>query len=102
MEESHKLALQIGNDESLQPNKSLYLLTDSARHAWEQSASSDLAETGRQLGRMFRITHFSLAKTGQWNQAITDLKPSSNLVRSQFESTFLTRAQGFGGGNEPQ
>lgn len=93
-------ALAIGREESGQPNRLLYLLTDSTRSAWESQESEALASLGKDLASVFRVAHFNLGRANQWNHAVINLKPGSNLVRSQFANVFQTTVRGFGTGGE--
>ncbi|HMB95990.1 MAG TPA: BatA domain-containing protein [Tepidisphaeraceae bacterium] len=93
-------ALEIGREEKAQPTKNLYLFTDSTRSAWETSQPDAFAAVGKDLAGVYRITHFNLAKPGQWNDAILSVKPSQNLVRSQFDNDFQAMIRGYGNSGE--
>ncbi|HEY7089569.1 MAG TPA: BatA domain-containing protein, partial [Tepidisphaeraceae bacterium] len=93
-------ALEIGREESSQPNRNLYLFTDSTRSAWETQQSEALAATGKDLASIYHIAHFNLARSGQWNQAVLTVKPTSHLVRAQFDNEFQALVRGFGLGND--
>src|SRR4051812_20064485 len=71
----HK-ALDLGREESRQPNKALYLFSDATRGGWDQSNPTDLADTGREVAKLYRVTHYNLSKPNQWNEAVVDLKPA--------------------------
>lgn len=102
-------ALEIGRSEVSQPARWLYLFTDSTRSAWDTPQSDALAAVAKDLGKVFadqnspqtsRITHFNLAKAGQWNHAVIAINPGANLVRSQFSNDFQTTIRGYGSENE--
>lgn len=94
-------ALQIARDESRQPNKNLYVLTDATRSAFEGSQNQALKELGPELAKVFRLTHRNLAEgQPQWNGAITALRPSEGLVTNRFQSDFKASIAGFGGLHE--
>jgi hypothetical protein len=95
------LALQIAKEENRQPIKNLYLLTDCTRSAFETAEASKLAQLGRDLAAQYKITLFDLSKPGQWNQAMLDLRPATNLVRAQFTNEFLADARAYGAGPDP-
>ena len=96
-----ELALQIAKDEKRQPIKSLYVITDCTRSEFETPDASKLAQLGRDLAAQYKITLFDLSKPGQWNQAVLDLHPASNLVRAQFTNEFLADARAYGAGPDP-
>jgi hypothetical protein len=95
-------AIEIAREESNQPSRSLYLFTDSTRSAWEPAQADVLAGLGKDLSTLYRIAHFNLAKTGQWNQAVLNIKPVSPLVRSQMDNEFSSLVRGFGGNSAAQ
>jgi hypothetical protein len=92
-------ALQIGRAEKNQSARNLYLFDDSTRSAWETPQADALAAMGKDLAGVYRLTHFNLAKPGQWNDAVLSVKPSENLVRSQFDNDFAATIRGFGNSN---
>ncbi|HWE04550.1 MAG TPA: BatA domain-containing protein [Tepidisphaeraceae bacterium] len=93
-----QMALKIARDESAQPNKNLYIVTDSTRSAWEGRESQALGQIGPQLAGEFKeIKHFNLsAGKPQWNGAVVDLKPADNLVTTKFKTEFKADVRGFG------
>ncbi len=97
-----KAAEQIGKHEKSQLHKTLYILTDGTRSAWESSEADALAQTGRELSGIYqRIVSFNLGKANQWNQAALSLKPGANLVTDKFNTEFLATVRGFGAGPDP-
>ncbi|HVT89139.1 MAG TPA: BatA domain-containing protein [Tepidisphaeraceae bacterium] len=93
-------ALEIGRSESGQPSRTLYLFTDSTRSAWDIPQADAMAALGKELAGIYHITHFNLAKPGQWNQAAISIKPGSNLLRSQFSNDFQAVLRGYGAEND--
>jgi hypothetical protein len=93
-------ALEIGREESAQPVRNLYLITDSTRSAWETNQADALGAVGKDLASVYRIAHFNLARGGQWNHAVLSIRSGSNLVRAQFDNEFQALVRGFGGGGE--
>lgn len=97
-------AKQLALGETKSPNRSLYILTNSTKSAWESSAADSLKQTGKELADVFKvgITHFDLGKPSQWNQAILDVRPTDHLVTKTFSNNFVADAIGYGQGPTPQ
>jgi Mg-chelatase subunit ChlD len=97
-----RLARDIADRESRQPNKYLYLLTDATRSAWDAPDQSQSIESfGRELARQYqRITHFSLARPDQWNAAVADIAPANRLVRLGYANDLTATVRGFGNTRE--
>lgn len=93
-------ALEIGQSEMNQPTRNLYLFTDSTRSAWDTSQSDAMASLGKQLGNVFKVTHFNLARPNQWNHAVLSVKPGSTLLRSAFDNSFDAIIRGYGSETE--
>ncbi|MGH7179043.1 MAG: BatA domain-containing protein, partial [Tepidisphaeraceae bacterium] len=91
-----ELAREIGQRETRFSDRFLYVLSDSTRSAWEVPQSQSLAGTGRELAKLYTITHFSMARADQWNSAVLDVHPSSGLVRMHFANDFVATVRGFG------
>lgn len=96
-----QLALKVGRDESAQPNKNLYIITDATRSAWETGQSQAIKEAGPDLARLYHVTHFNVAAGAQqWNAAMLDIVPSSNLVTTKFQTDFKAVLKGYGGSHD--
>lgn len=96
-------ALEIGRNETTQPRRHLYLLTDATRSAWERGADADaLRQAGADLAAIYRVTHFNLGRQNQWNHAALDVWPSVSLVTSRSDATFAAKLKGFGTGPDAQ
>ena len=95
-----QLALRVAREESRQPVKNLFILSDGTRSAWEAPGQADaLKALGQDLARTFRVTHFNLSHgRQQWNQAALDVRPTANLVTTKFGSDFAAALKGFGNG----
>lgn len=95
-------AVQVARQQQKQPVKSLYILTDFTRSAWETDKSELLKQTGQDLSSAFgsRIRLHNLGREGQWNYAILGLSSDGGLVRSNFDAAFLANIKGFGPGPE--
>jgi hypothetical protein len=89
-------AQQLATDESRQPIKKLYILSDSTRSAWDTPAASALKQLGVDLAKQYDVTYFNLGRKDQSNLATLDLRPTSNLVTSKFNNDFLAATKGFG------
>jgi Mg-chelatase subunit ChlD len=97
-----RAAAEIGKQEKAQFSKTLHILTDGTRSAWEPSEAEALAQTGKELATVYKkVTHFNLGRQGQWNQAALGLRPAGNLVTSKFNNDFLAQVQAFGSGADP-
>jgi hypothetical protein len=92
--------LEIGREESAQPVRNLYIITDSTRSAWDTPQNEALAAVGKDLASIYRVAHFNLARSGQWNHAVLGIRSGSNLVRAQFDNEFQALVRGFGSGGE--
>jgi len=90
-------ALEIGRDASTQPRRTLYLLTDATKSAWDNPRdAAALRQAGPDLAALFRVAHFNLGRANQWNQAVLALRPSSNLVTRWGSNDFTAEPKGFG------
>ncbi len=94
-------AKQIAQSESAQPTKTLHLITDATRSAWEPANANALAGLGHDLSRSYKIIHYDVGQEKEWNQAVIDLRSASHLVRSNFDNDFLADTRGFGTGTDP-
>jgi hypothetical protein len=95
-----QLAMRVAREESRQPVKNLFILSDATRSAWEAPGQADaLKSLGQDLARQFHVTHYNLAQgRQQWNQAALDVRPTANLVTTKFGSDFAATVKGFGTG----
>jgi hypothetical protein len=91
------LARDIGRADASQLNKTLYLIDDSRRVAW-QSDPDAIRQAGKDLADVFKtgIFHFNLGKSGEWNQAVVSLHPAQSLVTTRFPADFVADVRGFG------
>ena len=93
-----RLALQVGREESREPNKNLIILSDATRSAWEPQANA-LKQLGPELARMFKVTHYNLSEgRNQTNDAVLDVSPVGGLVRVKFDSDFRADVRAYGPG----
>src|SRR5581483_8829638 len=97
-------AKQLALSETKSPNRSLYILTNSTKSAWESKSDEALKQTGKELAEVFKvgITQFDLGKPSQWNQAILDVRPTDHLVTRTFSNNFVADAISYGQGPTPQ
>src|SRR4051812_4052435 len=93
-----QMALRVAREESRQPVKNLFILSDATRSAWEAPGQADaMKNLGRDLARAFRVTHYNLSQgQQQWNEAALDVRPTANLVTTKFGSDFAATVKGFG------
>jgi len=91
------MALDIARRQPAGMSKSLYLIDDSTRVAWETRASV-LTDLGHQAAQIFKsgIAHFNLGRPNQWNQAIVAFQPADSLVTSRFPANLITDVRGYG------
>jgi hypothetical protein len=91
------LARDIARNAPQSVPKSLYLIDDSTRIAWESRADS-IHALGGELAALFKsgITHFNLGKPDEWNQAVVELSPAESLVTSRFPANLVTDVRAYG------
>ena len=90
-------AIKIAHDAPDEPNKNLYLLTDGTRGAFAGSQAQALHDLGPELAKAFRVTVYNLAEgKSQWNAAVSDVRPSANLVTDKFPVDFRATVKAFG------
>jgi len=91
------LAMDIARREPANANKSLYLIDDSTRVAWETRGDA-MRELGHEAADLYKsgIAHFNLGKPGEWNQAIIGLTPAESLVTSRFPANLVSDVRGYG------
>jgi hypothetical protein len=91
------LARDIAQHEPTNSNKSLYLIDDCRRVAWEEHGDL-IHQLGHDLASLYKsgITHFNLGKPGQWNQAIVGLKSADALITTRFPADFIADVRGYG------
>lgn len=96
-----QLALKIGREETNQPAKNLYILSDSTRSAWEGPANQALKQVGPELASVYKVNHTNLsAGKPQWNGAVLDVQPTDNLVTTRFQTQFKADVKGYGPGRD--
>lgn len=97
-------ALQIAREETKQPQKYLYILSDNTRSAWENPQHAEaLKQIGVDLEGAFGRGHVrlnDLSRPNQWNHAVLDVRPDGQLVTTALHTDFLADVKGFGPGSE--
>ena len=94
--EALKLALKVGQEETKEQNKNLYVISDATRSAWEPQAQT-LRQLGPELAKLFKITHYNLTEgRTQTNAAVLDISAAGGLVRTKFETDFRASVKVFG------
>jgi hypothetical protein len=93
-----ELSLQIAKENERQPDKSLYLFTDSTQSAWRAPEQAEaMARLGPEVAKAFRVTHHNVAGgEPQSNGAVAGLRSQDNLVTSKFPADFVATPRGFG------
>jgi hypothetical protein len=91
-----QLALHVAESQPAALRRDLYLLTDGTRSAWDAPRANQLQQLGQQLAKLYHVTHFNLGGQNQWNQAVLDLHPQSNLLTTRFNNEFIADIKGFG------
>jgi len=93
------LARDIARADSASANKSLYLIDDSTRVAW-QGGGDALQRLGRELADLYKtgITHFNLSVPGQSNRAVVALSCAQSLVTDRFPADFVADVRAYGPG----
>ena len=72
-----RLAADLARTEDRQPNRFLYVLTDATAAAWQGGDAAAVKQLGPDLSRLYRVVTVSnLSRGPQWNQAVTDVRPS--------------------------
>jgi hypothetical protein len=91
------LAIDIARRQPVNSNKSLVLIDDSTRVAWETRGDT-MRELGHEAADLFKagVTHYNLGKPGQWNQAVIDLSPVDSMVTSRFPANLVWDVRGYG------
>lgn len=95
-----QLAMQIAEAQPAALRRELYLFTDGTRSAWDAPSAKLLHQQGEQLVKLYHIVHFNLGRQNQWNQAVLELRPESNLVTTKFNNEFLADVKGYGPSTE--
>ena len=98
-----RLAADLGRTEDRQPNKYLYVLTDATAAAWQSGDPAALKSVGPELAKTYRaVTVSNLSRGPQWNQAVTDVRPSAGLVTTNatFAADFAAAVRGFGAAHD--
>jgi hypothetical protein len=90
------LAEQIGKDEQNQPSRTLHLFSDATTSAWRNGNEPALEALGKSVGDLYTVCHYNLSLPNQFNAAVLDVEPSSNLVRTRFANDFRALARAYG------
>lgn len=93
-----RLAQEIGQKDRSPTTKHLYLITDATRSAWETPDAEAIKQLAQTLSKEFKLTHFNLGRSSQWNQATLAVRPAGNLVTNRLNNDLLATVQSFGAG----
>jgi von Willebrand factor type A domain len=88
-------ALAVAQRNSSQPNKRLFIFSDSTRSALENPQSADMRALAAQLARQYSITYFNLGQKDQQNLAVANVRAGDALVTTQFSTSLLADVRGF-------
>ena len=93
-----QMAIEVGRENDRQPNKNLYIFTDATASAWQGPDAAALKTEGVELARMYHVSHSNMSLGPQWNQAVLDVHPSSNLIttNTKFGADFIANVKGYG------
>ncbi len=93
-----RTAIDVGRENERQTNKNLYILSDATASAWQGPDAAAIKAEGQDLAKLYRVVSFNLSKGAQWNQAVLNLYPSSNLVttNTQFGADFIADVKAYG------
>ncbi len=101
-----QLANKVGEDEDKQPNKNLYLFTDTAQAGiGEKNPQADAIKVaGAALNKHFRmpVNVFNLGAPDQWSYTVADARPSSGLVSTVLPTDLMADLQMHGQGGQSQ
>ncbi len=94
------LAIETAKEEQGVPVKSLNILSDGTRSAWDGPQAEAIRQRGTELPKYFKpVRHYNMTEgRQQWNRAILDVGPTSNLVTTKFATDLSTTARGYGAG----
>lgn len=91
-------ALELTRQASGPQQRTLHLLTDSTRSAWQGPGSEALQQVGPQLAGLYRIVHYNLGLPRQTNLAITDLRINGNFASTAIPADFAATVRAYGDG----
>ncbi len=91
-----RLAQQAAEDKGVQPSRTLHILSDSTNSAWRNGQEGVLAEMGPKLASQFSIRNYNLSVPNQYNAAVLEVIPASNLVRTRFSNDFRATVRSYG------
>lgn len=87
---------QITNDAGQIPKRTLHILTDSTRSAFDTPQAEALKQSARDLSKVFQIDYHNLGRANQSNGATVNIRPAGNLVTTRFNADFTATVRGFG------
>lgn len=89
-------ALELSRQGSTPQQRTLHLLTDSTRSAWQGTSAEALQQVGPQLAGLYRIVHYNMGLARQSNLAITDLRISGNFASTAIPADFAATVRAYG------
>jgi hypothetical protein len=87
---------QIADESPGVAKRTLHLLTDSTRSAFDTPGSGAFKQSARELSKAFRVTYHNLGRANQANASVTAVRPAANLITTRFNADFTATAKGFG------
>ncbi len=89
-----RLAKTIADESSL-PRRDLHLITDATRSALMGRQASELPALAQKLASEFSLVLHNVSVAGQWNQAVLELQPATNVLTTRQECDFWAVIKGF-------
>lgn len=89
-------AMELDRKENGLTQRTLHLLTDSTRSAWQGPAAESLQQVGPQLASLYRIVHYNLGLPGQSNLAVADLQVGGNFASTAIPADFSATVRAYG------
>ena len=80
--------------------KFLDVLSDGTASAWRSENTAALTAAGPRLAAAFRVRLFNLSVPNATNNAVIDVSPTTNLVRTRFANDFRATARALGSPTE--
>ena len=97
-----RLSSELAADADDAPTRSLHLLTDCTASALTIDPQLAVQAQAAVRDGRFRVALYQLGQSGQWNDAVTDLRTSDPLVRVGFGSDLIANVAGYGASGEAQ
>lgn len=94
-------ALTVAGENPTLPNRRLYILTDSTRHAWEPSAAAEvMRKLGPELAKLYEIVHVDVGEKQMVNASVQSLRVLGNVATTHMPMDMAAKAVASGGSSE--